>query len=185
MVLDINFESIKRGRMLQSLKNVTLFSLTYFFFLRSAGKTNVALSFSCEFSTSGSNTQPRFYSSSLSVKVVPDLPLALGVPITWILPPHYTSTSLLPLSAESYLDIQNRKGTISYSLLRNVGEKNGALHKDYIFIDGDRIKTTVGDDLACIQAKDHTTGRTEIASCVKVAEVCDFSFSSFFFFMYC
>ncbi|MED6133436.1 hypothetical protein PIB30_028200 [Stylosanthes scabra] len=34
-----------------------------------------------------------------------------------------------------------------------------------------RIKTTASNNLACIQAKDRNTGRTEIASCVKVAEV--------------
>ncbi|XP_029128898.1 nuclear pore complex protein GP210 isoform X2 [Cajanus cajan] len=141
---------------------------------RSAGKTNVAVSFSCELSTSGSRTQSRFYNSSLSVTVIPDLPLALGVPITWILPPYYTMTSPLPSSSssESYsqYDSRNRRGTISYSLLRSL-EKNEALQKEAIFIDGDRIKTTKSNNLACIQAKDRTTGRTEIASCVKVAEV--------------
>ncbi|XP_061357530.1 nuclear pore complex protein GP210 isoform X2 [Gastrolobium bilobum] len=139
---------------------------------RSAGKTNVALSFSCELSTSGSKTQSRFYSSSLSVTVVPDLPLALGVPITWILPPYYTTTNLLPSFSESctQFDSQNRKGTINYSLLRSL-EKNEALQKDAIFIDGDRIKTTASNSVACIQAKDCTTRRTEIASCVRVAEV--------------
>lgn len=72
------------------------------------------------------------------------------------------------------LDGQKCKGTISYSLLRNYGEKNEYVQKDAIFIDGDRIKTTVSNNLACIQAKDHMTGRIEIASCVKVAEVCIF-----------
>ncbi|RYR07176.1 hypothetical protein Ahy_B05g074493 isoform E [Arachis hypogaea] len=138
---------------------------------RSAGKTSVAVSFSCELSTSRSKPQSRFYSSSLSVTVVPDLPLALGVPITWILPPHYETTSLLPSSSESYsqFDSHNRKGAIIYSLLKSL-EKN-SLQKDDISIDGDRIKTTASNNLACIQAKDRNTGRTEIASCVKVAEV--------------
>ena len=141
----------------------------------SAGKTNVAVSFSCEFSASRSKTQSMFYSSSMSVSVVPDLPLALGVPITWILPPHYTTTSLLPSSSESFtqFDSQNRKGTINYSLLSSL-EKNEALQKDAISIDEDRIKTTASNNLACIQAKDRSTGRTEIASCVKVAEVWNF-----------
>ncbi|RDX93240.1 Nuclear pore complex protein GP210, partial [Mucuna pruriens] len=136
------------------------------------GKTNVAVSFSCEFSTFGSRTQSKFYSSSLLVTVVPDLPLALGVPITWILPPYYATTSILPSSSESYSQHAgwNRRGTISYSLLRSL-EKNEALQNDAIFIDGDRIQTTKSNNLACIQAKDRTTGRTEIASCVKVAEV--------------
>ncbi|XP_019442522.1 PREDICTED: nuclear pore complex protein GP210 [Lupinus angustifolius] len=139
---------------------------------RSAGKTNVAVSFSCELPTSGSKTLSKSYSSSFSVTVVPNLPLALGIPITWILPPHYTTTSLLPSSLESYTQLKslNRKGTISYSLLRG-SEKNDALQTDAIFIDGDRIKTTSSNNVACIQAKDRITGRMEIASCIKVAEV--------------
>ncbi|KAL6532745.1 hypothetical protein OROGR_013705 [Orobanche gracilis] len=138
---------------------------------RSAGKTNVAVLFSCEFSTSGSKTQSKLYSSSLSVTVVPDLPLALGFPITWILPPYYTTTSLLPSSSEAYAqyDGQNHKRTIKYSLLSST-DKN-ALQKDAVFVDGDRIKTSESNDLACIQAKDRTTGRIEIASCVKVSMV--------------
>ena len=58
--------------------------------------------------------------------------------------------------------------------------KNEALQKDAIFIDADRIKTTKRNNLACIQAKDRTTGRTEIASCVKVAEVWNLIFHSLF-----
>ncbi|XP_054801518.1 nuclear pore complex protein GP210 [Prosopis cineraria] len=147
---------------------------------RSAGKSTVAVSFSCEFPTSGSKMQSRFYSSSLSINVVPDLPLAMGFPITWILPPHYTSTNLLPSSFESYtqLDSQSHQGIINYSLLRNFGERSEALQKDSIFIEGDRIKTTASNNLACIQAKDRTTGRTEIASCVKVAEVAQIRITS-------
>ncbi|KAL2335736.1 hypothetical protein Fmac_016949 [Flemingia macrophylla] len=139
---------------------------------RSAGKTIVSVSFLCELSTSGSRSKSRFYNSSLSVTVVPDLPLALGFPITWILPPYYTMTSPLPSSSESHsqYDSRNRRGTISYSLLRSL-EKNEAPQKETIFIDGDRIKTTKSNNLACIQANDRTTGRTEIASCIKVAEV--------------
>lgn len=103
---------------------------------------------------------------------MPDLPLALGVPITWILPPNYTTTSLLPSSSESYVqrDGQSRKGTIVYSLLRYCGEKN-EMQKDSISIHGPRIRTKDSNNLACIQAKDRKTGRTEIASCVRVAEV--------------
>ncbi|KAH7510680.1 hypothetical protein FEM48_ZijujUnG0099600 [Ziziphus jujuba var. spinosa] len=140
---------------------------------RSAGRTNVGVSFSCEFISSGYNSETKSYTASISISVVPELPLALGVPITWILPPHYTTTSLLPYSSESYghLDSQSRKGTIIYSLLRNCYEKKEVMEKDVISIDKDRIKTTDSNSIACIQAKDRTTGRTEIAACVKVVEV--------------
>ncbi|XP_004304654.1 PREDICTED: nuclear pore membrane glycoprotein 210-like [Fragaria vesca subsp. vesca] len=140
---------------------------------RSAGRTNVAVSFSCEFVSSGSKSWRRIYNASVSISVVPDPPLALGVPITWILPPHYTTSSLLPLSSELHgqWDTQSHKGTIIYSLLRNVPYKNEVLQKDVISIEGDRIKTSESNNLACIQAKDRMTGRIEIAACVKVAEV--------------
>ncbi|KAF5479668.1 hypothetical protein F2P56_000470 [Juglans regia] len=139
---------------------------------RSAGRTNITVAFSCDFISPGSNLGSRFYSASVSLLVVPDLPLALGAPITWILPPNYTTTSLLPSSSESYgqRDGQRRKGTIVYSLLRYYGEKN-EMQKDSISIHGPRIRTKDSNNLACIQAKDRTTGRTEIASCVQVAEV--------------
>lgn len=139
---------------------------------RSAGRTNVNVTFSCDFISPDSNFESRSYSASVSLLVVPDLPLSVGVPITWVLPPHYTTTNLLPSYSESHgiWDGQSRKGTIAYSLLRHCGEKE-ALQKDSISIHGARIKTTDSNDLACIQAKDRTTGRTEIATCVRVAEV--------------
>lgn len=122
---------------------------------------------------SDSYSQSRIYNASISLSVVPDLPLALGIPITWVLPPHYTTTGLLPSSSESQgqWDSQSRKGSIVYSLLKICGEKKEITNKDDISIDGDRIRTTGSNNLACIQAKDRTTGRTEIASCVMVAEV--------------
>lgn len=142
-------------------------------FGRSAGRTNIAVSFLCEFVSPGSKSWRRIYNASVSILVVPDLPLALGVPITWILPPHYTTTSLLPLTSESHgqWDSQSHKGTIIYSLLRNVPDKNEVVQKDAISIIGDKIKTSESNNLACIQAKDRMTGRIEIAACVKVAEV--------------
>ncbi|XP_050223905.1 nuclear pore complex protein GP210 [Mercurialis annua] len=138
---------------------------------RSAGRASIALTFSCDFlSTSFSET--RLYDASLSLLVVPDLPLALGVPMTWILPPHYVTSSILPSSLETHgqWDGQSHRGTIAYSLLRSC-EKNDGWHKDAISIDGDRIRTAESNSLACIQGKDRTTGRIEIASCVRVAEV--------------
>jgi nuclear pore complex protein Nup210 len=147
---------------------------------RSAGKANITVTFSCDF-VSASFSQSRLYDASLSLLVVPPLPLALGVPMTWLLPPHYVTSSLLPSSLESHgqQDAQSRRGTIIYSLLSC--EKNEVWKKNAISIDGDRIKTTESNNLACIQAKDRTTGRTEIASCVKVAEVLVFLLQHYFF----
>ncbi|KAL5860539.1 hypothetical protein ACOSQ4_001835 [Xanthoceras sorbifolium] len=141
-------------------------------YARSAGRTNVAAAFSCDF-ISNSYSQSRSYSASLSLSVVPDLPLALGVPITWVLPPHYSTSGLLPSSPESLgqWDSHSHKGSITYSLLRCYGQKNEPVNKDDISIDGDRIKTRESNNLACIQAKDRSTGRIEIASCVRVAEI--------------
>ncbi|GMP29371.1 hypothetical protein CsSME_00004505 [Camellia sinensis var. sinensis] len=140
---------------------------------RSSGRTEVAVSFSCDFISSGSFSQSMSYTASTSLWVVPDLPLALGAPMTWILPPHYTSSNLLPSSLSSYsqYDAQSHKGTISYSLLRQYGGKNEEVQKDAISIDGDRIRTMESNNLACIQAEDRSTGRLEVASCIRVAEV--------------
>ncbi|KAG8634965.1 hypothetical protein MANES_17G112100v8 [Manihot esculenta] len=145
---------------------------------RSAGRTSAMVTFMCDF-VSTSFSQTRLYNASISLLVVPDLPLALGVPITWILPPHYITSSILPSCLESHglWDCQSRKGTITYSLLRCC-EKNEVWQKDAISIDGDRIKTMESTNLACIQAKDRTTGRIEIASCVRVAEVAQIRITS-------
>ncbi|KAL7244357.1 hypothetical protein ACSBR1_016574 [Camellia fascicularis] len=119
------------------------------------------------------HSQSMSYTASTSLWVVPDLPLALGAPMTWILPPHYTSSNLLPSSLSSYsqYDAQSHKGTISYSLLRQYGGKNEEVQKDAISIDGDRIRMMESNNLACIQAEDRSTGRLEVASCIRVAEV--------------
>ncbi|KAL7213703.1 hypothetical protein ACSBR2_016266 [Camellia fascicularis] len=140
---------------------------------RSSGRTEVAVSFACDFISSGSFSQSMSYTASTSLWVAPDLPLALGAPMTWILPPHYTSSNLLPSSLSSYsqYDAQSHKGTISYSLLRQYGGKNEEVQKDAISIDGDRIRTMESNNLACIQAEDRSTGRLEIASCIRVVEV--------------
>ncbi|WCJ21095.1 Nuclear pore complex protein GP210 [Euphorbia peplus] len=140
-------------------------------YARSAGRTSVAVTFTCDF-VSTSYSETRLYDASISLSVVSGLPLALGVPITWVLPPHYITSSILPSSSESHglWDGQSRKGTITYSILRSC-EKNEVRQKDAISVDGDKIKTMESNNLACIQAKDRTTGRIEIASCVRVAEV--------------
>ncbi|KAL3526095.1 hypothetical protein ACH5RR_014467 [Cinchona calisaya] len=139
----------------------------------SPGKTDVSLTFFCNFISSGSFSESKLYSANITLWVVPDLPLALGSPITWILPPHYTSSDLLPLSSNPYSKggALSLKGTITYSLLGECGGKTAELKDEVIFIDGGKIKTKEADSLACIQANDRSTGRTEIASCVRVAEV--------------
>ncbi|KAL2529004.1 Nuclear pore complex protein [Forsythia ovata] len=141
---------------------------------RSAGKTNVTVTFSCNFISFNSVLKSRFYSASTSLRVVPDLPLALGSSITWILPSYYTSSDLLPSSSHTYDkgDSMVRKGTITYSLLGQYSsQKIGEVQDEAIFIDGAKIRTKESDNLACIQAKDGLTARTEIASCVRVDEI--------------
>ncbi|KAF5204727.1 Nuclear pore membrane glycoprotein [Thalictrum thalictroides] len=139
---------------------------------RSAGRANVAVSFSCNFLSSGAS-HSRLYNASASLWVVPEPPLALGLPITWVLPPFYTTSNLLPGSSELYSqwDSFNQKGTVVYSLLRTCGGKNGEIQQDAISINGGKIRTLESDYLGCIQALDRTSGRIEIASCVRVAEV--------------
>ncbi|CAN1272932.1 Nuclear pore complex protein GP210 [Linum perenne] len=137
---------------------------------RSAGRTAVAVTFSCDF-ISSSYSQSRMYDASVSLLVVPDIRLVPGAPTAWILPPHYITSSLLPSFSESSGQRDgSKKGTITYSLLRNCGEKN-AIKQSGVILEGDRIRTTESNNLACIQAKDRITGKTEIACCIRVAEV--------------
>lgn len=140
---------------------------------RSAGMTEVTLSFSCDFHYSDSFYQSVTYSASTTLSVVSELPLALGASMTWTLPPHHTSSNLLPISSTPYSqdDILRRKGVISYSLLTQCGRKNGEMQKNAISIEGDRIKTEESNNLACIRAKDKSSGRIEVAACIRVAEV--------------
>jgi len=104
--------------------------------------------------------------------VVPDPPLALGIPMTWLLPPFYTTSSLLPGSENSLgePDSHDLVNSIGYSLLRGSGRSGSVIHGASM-IDGSKIRTGESNAVDCIQAKDHSTGRIEIASCLRVAEV--------------
>lgn len=139
---------------------------------RSAGIAKVAVSFSCDFD-SDSFHQSTTYSAFTTVSVVSELPLALGASMTWTLPPHHTSSNLLPMSSTPYSqdDILRRKGVVSYSLLTQCGRKNEEMLKHALSIEGDRIKTDESNNIACVQAKDRFSGRTEVAACIRVEEV--------------
>ncbi|KAH9624818.1 hypothetical protein KSS87_018134 [Heliosperma pusillum] len=145
---------------------------------RSGGRSNVALTFSCDFPSPSSFSDSRSYSAMVSITVVPDPPLAQGIPITWILPPHYTTSNLLPAhsGSQSKRDLQSQEGTVTYSLLGCCGRGDDEFPKGIVSIFGNKIKTTESKNLACIQAKDHSTGRIEVASCVRVTEVAQIRF---------
>ncbi|CAI9087870.1 OLC1v1022055C1 [Oldenlandia corymbosa var. corymbosa] len=136
----------------------------------SPGKTDVSVTFSCDFVSSGPISESRLYSAHITLWVVPDLPLALGSTVTWILPPHYTSSDLLPLTSNphSKMDSSIHQGTISYSLLRGFDEvqEGGAFS-----IDAGTIRTKEADGISCIMGKDKSTGRIDVASCIRVAEL--------------
>uniref|UniRef100_A0ACD5XVX7 Uncharacterized protein n=1 Tax=Avena sativa TaxID=4498 RepID=A0ACD5XVX7_AVESA len=138
---------------------------------RSAGKTKISVSVTCDFSLHGSSRSVS-YDASKTILVVPDPPLARGLPITWLFPPFYTTTDLLPRSVNSFGDPDSHdlESTIGYSLLRSSGRSDPAMQNANV-IDGSKIRTGESNALDCIQAKDHSTGRTEIASCLRVAEV--------------
>ncbi|XP_037443214.1 nuclear pore complex protein GP210-like [Triticum dicoccoides] len=138
---------------------------------RSAGKTKISISVTCDFSLHGSSGSVS-YDASKTILVVPDPPLARGLPITWLLPPFYTTTDLLPRSVNSFgePDSNGLDTTIGYSLLRSSGRSDPAMQNANA-IDGSKIRTGESNAIDCIQAKDHSTGRTEIASCLRVAEV--------------
>lgn len=110
--------------------------------------------------------------------MVPDPPLALGIPVTWVLPPSYTTSNLLPVTDSYGLDVHSHRKGVIYSVLRTCESK-----KKSITIHGGKVRTRDIDDLACIQGNDLTTQRTEIASCVRVAQVSYLSIVSNDFFL--
>jgi len=120
----------------------------------------------------GLYSESRTYEASMILSVVPDLPLSLGAPMTWVLPPFYTSSGLLPSSSEpqKHRDGQSHRGNIVYSILKDCSSR-ADFERDTISINGGSVKTTDRNNVACIQAKDRTSGRIEIAACVRVAEV--------------
>ncbi|KAL6601453.1 hypothetical protein ACP70R_044673 [Stipagrostis hirtigluma subsp. patula] len=139
---------------------------------RSAGKTKISISVTCDFLLPGTSGSVVSYNASKTILVVPDPPLALGLPITWLFPPFYTTKGLLPRSVNSFgePDPNNLESSVGYALLRG-SARSGSDIQDATIIDGNKIRTGESNAVDCIQAKDHSTGRTEIASCLRVAEV--------------
>lgn len=130
---------------------------------RSAGKTKISISVVCDFLLPGTSGSVVSYNASKIILVVPDPPLALALPMTWLFPPFYTTMSLLPRSANSLGESNSHdlESSVGYALLRGNGR----------IIDGSKIQTGESNTVDCIQAKDHSAGRTEIAACLRVAEV--------------
>lgn len=137
---------------------------------RSAGRSKIFVSFSCEFILTGGHVS-RSYNASHTIRVVSEPPLALGIPITWVLPPFYTTSDILPESSGFFELDSHRKNerSISYSLLKS-SERNVFTLEDGISIAGSKIKTKESNNLDCLLAKEKS-GRMEIACCVRVAEV--------------
>ncbi|XP_074574231.1 nuclear pore complex protein GP210 [Curcuma longa] len=135
---------------------------------RSAGKAELYISMSCDILLSGSPQQV-FYNASKLLEVVPNPPVALGIPITWIFPPFFTTSVLLPRFSDPYRQLDSHR-SFSYSILRACTSTDNLKHQG-ITIDEGKITTRESKDIACVLAKDHATSRKEIACCVRVAEV--------------
>lgn len=87
---------------------------------RSAGRTTVTLTFTCHFHYNGQKVT-REFKPSASLWVVPDPPLALGMGATWVLPPSYISSSLLPqlkTPVPGFTDPGRSGGSVLYSLMQ-------------------------------------------------------------------
>jgi nuclear pore complex protein Nup210 len=135
---------------------------------RSAGRTLVTLSFSCIFHYGGQE-EHREYTPSGTLWVVPDPPLALGMKATWVLPPDYTSSPLLPQRSKHFpvrTDAVSSGHNIVYSVMHEGDNDAGVV----AILDKGRVHTSERMDVACIHARDHSTGRSEIATCIRVAE---------------
>ncbi|EFJ23367.1 hypothetical protein SELMODRAFT_103787 [Selaginella moellendorffii] len=140
-----------------------------FMCFRSAGMTTVSVSFICQFHTLGGHSVPKNYSASGSISVIPDPPLALGMLATWVLPPGHRSSKLLPQRVVDGLTTR----AITYTLMHRCSylSQDGVAGSEIFTIDDGRINTADRMDVACIHAKDRDAGRSEIAVCVRVAEV--------------
>ncbi|BBM97560.1 nuclear pore complex protein Nup210 [Marchantia polymorpha subsp. ruderalis] len=137
---------------------------------RSAGRAKVTVAFSCSFGNQNGIVETRDYSASETIWVVPDPPLALGIPATWLLRPQYTSSSLLPQWTGQFparIDNGNFVQSVQYTVMHEGSSDLGVIS---ISEDG-RIRTSERLEVACIHARDRNTARTEVAACVRVAEV--------------
>lgn len=136
---------------------------------KSAGRTTVTLSFNCQFQYNGQKVEREFKPSG-TVWVIPDPPLALGMRATWVLPPSYISSSVLPQlknPVPGFSDPGRSGGSVIYSVMHEGCNDGNAI----TLTESGVIHTSEKTDLACIHARDRSTGRSEIAACVRVAEI--------------
>lgn len=134
---------------------------------RAAGKTDITVAFSCHFHSRFGHDSTHFYTASDTIRVIPDPPLALGMAATWLLSPNFKTSNILPQSSDSVGDATAPgKRNIVYSVLQESGRDG-----EGISVDGGHIKTSERNEIACVQARDRRTGRSEVAVCVRVAEV--------------
>lgn len=104
-------------------------------FCRSAGRTTVTLSFNCQFHYNGQKVEKEFKPSG-TIWVVPDPPLALGMGATWVLPPSYISSSLLPQlknPVPGFSDPGRSGGSVVYSVMQ-VSDHNNRSSRFPIYI---------------------------------------------------
>ncbi|KAI5054712.1 hypothetical protein GOP47_0029857 [Adiantum capillus-veneris] len=134
---------------------------------RSSGKCDITVEFSCHFQSRRGYSQAKLYTATATIQVIPDPPLALGTAATWLLPPNYRTSNLLLQPTDMTLDgSASGKRIISYSMLQESSKD-----ATRIFLDGTHIKTSERKEVACILARDGRTGRSEIAVCLRIAEV--------------
>eukprot|EP00897_Mesotaenium_endlicherianum_P004984 jgi/Mesen1/4513/ME000023S03889 len=139
--------------------------------LRAEGRTSVKVTFRCAFlRADGQSEDSITYSASGAIWVVPAPNLAQGMCATWLLPLLYTSSPLLPHHAGASGGAQARIGGASKSIAYSVLEVAGVDAPTIELADG-RIRTFDRPDVACIKARQGDTCRSEIASCVRTAEV--------------
>ncbi|KAG0553510.1 hypothetical protein KC19_12G017200 [Ceratodon purpureus] len=136
---------------------------------KSAGRTAVTLSFNCQFHYNGQKVEKEFKPSG-TVWVIPDPPLALGMGATWVLPPSYISSPLLPQLKNPVSEFSHpgrSGGSVIYSVMQEGCNDVNAI----TLTENGVIHTSEKTDLACIHARDRSSGRSEIAACVRVAEI--------------
>eukprot|EP00850_Spirogloea_muscicola_P014604 SM000106S13952 [mRNA] locus=s106:116539:129097:- [translate_table: standard] len=122
---------------------------------RSAGRTRISLTAQCTIVRGHQSVEAHFTTSEV-LWVVPDPPLTMPTTATWLLPLCHSSAPLLPANG----------GTVSYSILQDPANADAVT-----LVEKYKIRTSEFPGVGCLFAREPSTGRGEMAICIRTAEI--------------
>eukprot|EP00850_Spirogloea_muscicola_P018159 SM000163S02327 [mRNA] locus=s163:227464:241100:+ [translate_table: standard] len=122
---------------------------------RSAGRTRISLTAQCTILRGHESIEAHFTTSEV-LWVVPDPPLTMPTTATWLLPLRHGSAPLLPAKG----------GTVSYSVLQDPANVDAVT-----LVEKYKIRTSEFPGVGCLFAREPSTGRGEMAICIRTAEI--------------